>query len=115
VISIRSIRWRQVFVHDNTLEIRNILEILPDEIVEIFIIDLSVQMDQPVSKFGHLAQFQAKIFVEDTLLFKHLKGIVIVLRCPKAFRGNNVIGDVQAAFDAYLEVVFPASDQDLVF
>ena len=76
------------------------------------IVDFAVHVNQSVAELRHLPQLHGFFRIQYAILFKHLEGIRIVLWGPKMLRCNNVIGYVQATFDAYLQVVFCASTQN---
>jgi hypothetical protein len=77
-------------------------------------IDVSVQMNQAVSKLRHLLQAGAMSAVDDALLLQHLERVGIVLRRPEPLGGDQVIGDIQTAFDADLKVILCTADKNLI-
>jgi len=87
------------------------MQILPNEFMYVSIIYFSVQVNQPVPKFGHLSQYQTKFCGDDAVLFENFERIRIVFRSPETLCRNDVVGNVQAAFNADLQIVLRASYQ----
>ena len=54
-------------------KIQNILQVLFNERIDVGIVALAIQMNEPVSKFGHLPQFRSKAFIQHQVLFEDFK------------------------------------------
>lgn len=69
-------------------------------------------MNQPVAEAGHILQGRKEIVRHDTCLVEHFEGVPVITWSPEPFRGDDVIGQVNAGFDRDLQVMPGCTDLD---
>ena len=91
-----------IMLYYNCSILSGILDIGFYELVHKFIIDLSIQMHEPVSEFCPLPQIMSKLLLKNSLFLQHSKRICIIPGRSVSLRSDNMIGHIQTAFDADL-------------
>ena len=85
------------------------------KLVHKFIINLSIQMHEPISEFCHLPQIMSKLLLKNSVFLQHGKGICIIFGRSVSLRSDNMIGHIQTALDADLQIIFCTTDENFVF
>ena len=85
------------------------------KLVHKFIINLSIQMHEPISEFCHLPEILSESLLKKSFFLQHGKRIGIIPGRSVSLCSDDMIGHVQTKFNTNLQKILCTTDQNFVF
>jgi hypothetical protein len=89
-------------------ELLNVADILLEQVVNPVVVDIPIDVDQPVPEPGHRLQAFSKVFVEEPVFLHDTKRVGIIFRYFPSILRDHMVGEIDSRLDADDQVILRA-------
>src|SRR5690554_3665870 len=81
------------------MEPLNVTHVFSEQIVDPVVVDIPIDVDQPVPEPGHRLQAHSKVFIEEPVLLHDTERVGIIIRDSPSILRDNMVGKIDGSLD----------------